>query len=45
MMTWYSYLYMFSVWSIIIGLNIYCFYRVMKSKKVITYNDKDDEDD
>ncbi|HOV32736.1 MAG TPA: hypothetical protein PLX23_05175 [Candidatus Hydrogenedens sp.] len=43
MMTWYSYLYMFSVWAIITGLTIYCFYRVLTSKKVITHDDKDND--
>lgn len=41
MMTWYSYLYMFSVWAIIIGLNIYCFYRVLLSKNIITYDEEE----
>jgi len=44
MMTWYSYLYMFSVWAIIIGLNIYCFYRVLTSKNIITHDDDEEEE-
>jgi len=43
MMTWYSYLYMFSVWAIIIGLNIYCFYRVLTSKNIIAHDDEEEK--
>lgn len=45
MMTWYSYLYMFSVWIVIIGLNIYCFYRVLTSKNLIVPSVGDEEEE
>jgi len=45
-MTWYSYLYMFIVWGIIIGLNIYCFYKVLTSKNLIVPSlDEEDEEE
>jgi len=42
-MTWYSYVYMFTVWAVITGLNIYCFYRVFKSKNIVTHEEDEEE--
>lgn len=31
-MTLFSWIYMITVWAIILGLNVFCFYRVFRSR-------------
>lgn len=44
-MTWFSYLYMLTVWIIITGLNVYCFYRVLTSKNLIIPGAEEEEEE